>query len=70
MLTIGEAVRKARTDKNMSRCELARKSGVMATTIRAWEQDITNPTLLNLWAVADALNTSIDELVGRTITND
>lgn len=70
MLTIGQSIIKARTDRNISRRELARQSGVLHTTIRAWEQDVRNPTVLNLWAVADALDMSIDELVGRTITND
>lgn len=70
MLTIGEAVRKARTDRNITRSKLAQESGINRYTIMAWEQDRTSPTLLNLWAVADVLGMSIDELVGRTITND
>lgn len=70
MLTIGESVRKARTDRNITLSELARKSGINRYTITAWEQDRTSSTVLNLWAVADVFGMSIDELVGRTITND
>lgn len=67
MLTIGKSIKKAREDRSLSRTELSNKSGVMPTMIRAWEQDITNPTIMNIWAVADALDMSIDELIGRTI---
>lgn len=67
MLTMGESIKKAREDRSLSRTELSNKSGVMSTTIRAWEQDITNPTIMNIWAVADALDISIDELIGRKV---
>lgn len=67
MLTMGESIKKAREDRRLTRTELSNKSGVMSTTIRAWEQDITNPTIMNIWAVADALDISIDELIGRKV---
>lgn len=67
MLTMGESIKKAREDRSLSRTALSNKSGVLTTTIRAWEHDITNPTIMNIWAVADALDISIDELIGRTI---
>lgn len=67
MLTMGESIKKARDDRSLSRTELSNKSGVHPATIRAWEQDITNPTIMNIWAVADALDMSIDELIGRKI---
>ncbi len=67
MLTMGESIKKAREDRSLSRTALSNKSGVLPSTIRAWEHDITNPTIMNIWAVADALDMSIDELIGRTI---
>lgn len=67
MITMGKSIKKAREDRRLTRTELSNRSGVMSTTIRAWEQDITNPTIMNIWAVADALDMSIDELIGRTI---
>lgn len=67
MMTMGKSIKKAREDRRLTRTELSNRSGVMSTTIRAWEQDITNPTIMNIWAVADALDISIDELIGRKV---
>jgi transcriptional regulator with XRE-family HTH domain len=44
---------------------LADKSGVTITTIAHWERSETSPNVVPLIAVADALNITLDELVGR-----
>lgn len=64
-MTIGEYIRKARTDRGYSRQQLSNKSGVSVATIRCWEDDLNVPSVILLSCIADALNISLDELIGR-----
>lgn len=63
--TIGRSIRRIREEREYSREQLARKAGIHAQLIVRWEYGISSPTLLPLIAVADALDVSLDELVGR-----
>lgn len=64
-MTIGQAIKKARGDKRLMRKELAEKSGISLTTIANWENDRNVPTIFLLICLADILDISLDELVGR-----
>lgn len=70
MLTIGEAIRKARVAKRYTKAELARKTGLSYQTLDKWEKGKTYPNVYNLIPIADVLNISLDELVGRTVKAD
>jgi transcriptional regulator with XRE-family HTH domain len=62
---VGFAIRKAREDRGYSRRELAELSGVSAQSIVDWELRGKSPCLDTLILVADVLDISLDELVGR-----
>jgi transcriptional regulator with XRE-family HTH domain len=64
-MTISESIRKAREAKGLTRQKLSEKSGVSAQTIYMWEHEGVSPTILPLICVADVLDVSLDELVGR-----
>ena len=66
-LTIGNAIRKAREARGYSRERLARKAGISQITILQWEHGMFSPTVELLWRVADALDISLDELIGRRL---
>lgn len=70
MLTIGEAIKKARIDKGLSRSELSFEARVPVQNIYQWETDRAYPSIINLIPVADVLGVTLDELVGRTVASD
>lgn len=57
-------IKKLREEKNYSRAELSRKSGVPARTIDDWENSRRKPRdIYQLKKVADALGVKIDDLI-------
>ena len=68
--TIGQAMKRCRTDKKLLQRELSILSNVPLNSIRQYEEDKVLPGLFNLIAIADALNVSIDELIGRKTPNE
>ncbi len=64
-MTIGEHIRKVREEKGYSRERLARRTGLHLQTILRWEQGLSFPNLMPLIEVAQVLNVSLDELIGR-----
>lgn len=64
-MTIGQAIRTARERKGYSRNKLALKAGINQQSISNWERGLSFPNIIMLIPVADALNISLDELVGR-----
>lgn len=64
-MTISEAIRTARESKGYSRNKLALKAGINQQSISNWELGLSFPNIIMLIPVADALNISLDELVGR-----
>lgn len=70
MLTIGKSIRKHRRDAGMKQGEFAEKLGVNQCLVSWWECDRTVPSLFFAITIADALNISLDELVGRTVKAD
>lgn len=67
-MTIGEAIKAARKARGLKQIELAEKAGISVNTIRFWETDRTSPTAIFLCCVADVLDVTLDELVGRKVT--
>jgi len=62
---IGKAIKDNRKDRGLSQQALAKIIGVTHAAISYWENGVNIPNVLDIWKVADALNMSIDELIGR-----
>ncbi|NFG60035.1 helix-turn-helix transcriptional regulator [Clostridium botulinum] len=60
---IGEKIKSIRVKKNMSRKDIAKKSGISEISIRKYEKGERNPKLENIKNIAKALNISIYELI-------
>lgn len=61
--SLGERLNLYRTRINMSRKELAELIGVTPSTIRNYENDITEPDINRLYVIADALGVTISMLM-------
>ena len=66
-MTVGMAMKQCREKKKISQAALANKIGISNMTISYWETDRCHPSLILLMSVADVLNVTIDELVGRKV---
>ena len=64
-MSIWEAINNARIKKGLSIQKLADKSGVSINTIVGWIYQKNLPNILLLWQIADTLEISMDELIGR-----
>ncbi len=64
---IHEAMAIARVKKGWSQKMLSTRSGIHVNCIQAYEAGRVMPGLLNLIDLADALEISLDEYVGRTV---
>lgn len=67
-MTIGQSIKKIRKDKGYTLDVLGAKSGVSLGALSRWERDEADPRVTMLWCIADILEVSLDELVGREIT--
>lgn len=67
-MTIGQSIRKIRKDKKMTQGKLARKCGISQALLSHYETDRASPSLFNSITIADILEVSLDELVGRNFT--
>lgn len=67
VMTIGQAIKKARQQKGLTQTQLATVIGVKATQISWWETGEHFPSILNCISLADVLGVTLDELVGRTV---
>lgn len=54
-----------RTEIKISQQKLAENVGVTQQCVSGWEKDIIEPTLTNLWRMADFFDVSVDYLIGR-----
>ncbi|MBE5756054.1 MAG: helix-turn-helix transcriptional regulator [Clostridia bacterium] len=63
---IGKSIKERRLEHKYSQQALADKIGVTHASISYWENGVNIPNVLDVWKIADVLNISIDELVGRT----
>lgn len=65
-MTIGQCIRATREGKGKSRWFVTKKSGISPSLLYNWEADRSLPRIDLLICVADVLDVSLDELVGRT----
>ncbi|GHT01117.1 hypothetical protein AGMMS50276_28470 [Synergistales bacterium] len=65
-MSIGERIKEERKKKGFNQAQLAELIGVHEMTLRRWENDIRSPNSKSLYALADALNTSANYLMGET----
>lgn len=66
-MDIGEAMRTARKKAGLTIEKLSKKTYITPLSISNYENNKTIPGLLNLLDLADALNISIDEYIGREV---
>lgn len=63
---IGEIIQELRKKKDITQEELAQKSGVSYTTLIKIERgSVQNPTVKTIKRIADALDASVDLLLGK-----
>ena len=62
---LGKTVQRLRKAYNMSLSELSEQSGVAKSIISAIEKNETNPTLSTIWRLSQALDTTIDKVLGE-----
>lgn len=66
-MTIGQHINLTRNKQNITLDQLAEISGISKNTIVGWIYHGHNPSIELLIKIADALNVTLDELVGRTV---
>ncbi len=65
MEIFSQRLRKAREDKKLSQTELAEKDGFQPSAISHFETGKRSPSFANLKKLADALEVTVDYLLGR-----
>ena len=66
-MTIGQHINAARVSKGYTLDALAEKSGIPRDTLTGWIYDNRIPRIDRLICVADAMEISVDELVGHEL---
>lgn len=64
---IGKSIKVNRIAQNYTQKQLAQKIGVTHAAISYWENGVNIPNVKDCWLLADALEITIDELVGRDL---
>lgn len=64
-IKFGQNLRVLRELENLKQIELAQKLGVTQRKVSYWETEQVEPSLVELWKIADFFNISVDELIGR-----
>lgn len=62
---IGRAVRQVRTDAGLTQADLAEKAGLAFETVSRVESGREPPSLRTAMSLSEALNVSLDVIVGR-----
>ena len=68
MLALSENIRRLRRARGLSQEELAHRLKVSRQSVSLWEQGVTNPTVENIYAMAEVLGASFDELMSASAT--
>ena len=63
-MTVGESIKKFRTEFGMSQEDLGKKLLVSRQTVSLWEKDQTVPTLDNLMRLKEVFGISFDKVLG------
>ena len=66
-MTFPENLKNWRTSQGLLQKDLAKKINVTVHCISHWETGYTEPSIAQLIALANFFDTTIDELVGRTL---
>ncbi len=61
-------LKRLRKERGMTAREMAAKLGMKADTYRKWEYGVNGMSIENACAVADVLDVTLDELVGRPVS--
>lgn len=69
-MSIGDKLKKLRKENNLTLKELHNKTGISISFISDIENKRRNPSIDNLKVLAQALNTSISDLLGEASNND
>ena len=64
MQNLGETIKNARIEKNLTQPQLAKLVGVSAGMISIWENNINEPKASYIKALAEVLDISTDYLLG------
>jgi transcriptional regulator with XRE-family HTH domain len=65
-MTLGQHIATLRKEKKLSQNELGKRAGTSGDLIGRYERDEVKPSIEVIIKIADALNVSIDYLVGKT----
>ena len=65
-IEFGKNLRNLREMENLKQSELAERLGVTQRKVSYWETEKVEPSLADLWKIADFFNVSVDELIGRS----
>ena len=66
-MTIGQSIKATRKSKGVTQTKLAEKVGVRQCVFSWWETDRATPSIIFLICIADVLDVTLDELVGRNV---
>ena len=64
-IKIANSIKQARKSAGLSQTDLANRVGVTHAAISYWENGVNIPNVKDCWLLANELDLSIDELVGR-----
>lgn len=62
---IGKSIKQNRVERKITQSQLANAIGVTHAAISYWENGVNIPNISDCWKMADYMNISIDELVGK-----
>lgn len=62
---IGKSIKQNRLERKISQAALAKAIGVTHAAISFWENGINLPNVCDCWKMAEFMNISIDELIGK-----
>lgn len=68
-MIIGERIKSARKNKNLTQQELGQKLGVSKVSVCGYEKGVRIPTIENFIQLLDILDVSSDYLLGREVNS-
>ena len=66
--TLGQRLSRLRKNLGLKQEDIAEKVNISAQAVSKWENDLSAPDISTLPALADILNVSLDELLGREVS--
>lgn len=69
-MTIGQAIKNIRRQRGLTQESLAAMTGYRPSQISLWETDGVYPSILTCFTLADVLECTLDELVGRQVAKE